>query len=203
MKTPWHQAERETLRLLYPDMVTADIAALMQRSLSSVTNQSHLMGLKKSAELLSSAASGRIAANPGHPFTASQIQKGAIPWNKGKNYHPGGRCRETQFKAGSKPQTWLPIGTERVNKDGHLVRKVSDTGNRHERWKRVDQIEWEAINGPLPDGHFLVKTPEGHKAFTRADLMRQNTYHRYPPEVAKLIQLRGALNRQINKHTRP
>jgi hypothetical protein len=35
---------------------------------------------------------------------------------------------------------------------------------------------------------------------SRAENMRRNSYHtRYPKEVAQLIQLRGALNRQINK----
>ena len=32
-----------------------------------------------------------------------------------------------------------------------------------------------------------------------ADNMRRNTCHQYGPEIAKLIQLRGAVTRQINK----
>ncbi len=38
---------------------------------------------------------------------------------------------------------------------------------------------------------------------SRSDLMRLNSYHnRYPKEIARLIQLRGALMRQINKRAR-
>jgi hypothetical protein len=29
--------------------------------------------------------------------------------------------------------------------------------------------------------------------------MRRNSYHQYGPEVAKAVQLRGAITRQINK----
>jgi len=33
--------------------------------------------------------------------------------------------------------------------------------------------------------------------------MRRNSYHtRYPKEVAQLIQLKGALNRKINRRSR-
>ncbi len=207
MKSPWHPSERECLRLLYPDMLTADVVALMGRTLSSVNNQANLLKLKKSAELLSSSAAGRITANSNHRFIASRIQKGTIPWNKGLKWDSGGRSSETRFKpghrAGAAAKNWMPIGSERVNKEGRMLRKVSETGNRTADWRRVDEIDWEAANGPLPAGHFLVMTAEGLRPLNRADLMRRNTYHRYPPEVAKLIQLRGALNRQINKHARP
>lgn len=37
---------------------------------------------------------------------------------------------------------------------------------------------------------------------TRAENMARNTLHRYPKEVAQLIQLRGALNRKINARTK-
>lgn len=35
---------------------------------------------------------------------------------------------------------------------------------------------------------------------TRAELMRRNSLHtNYPPQLVSLVQLRGALNRQINR----
>ena len=42
-------------------------------------------------------------------------------------------------------------------------------------------------------------TADRVECITRAENMRRNTYHRYGPEVAKLVQLRGAINRQIRK----
>lgn len=69
---------------------------------------------------------------------------------------------------------------------------------------------WEAEHGPLPAGKFVVFADRNQKNFdpsnlvavTRSENMRRNTYHRYPKEVARLIQLRGALNRQIHKRER-
>lgn len=64
------------------------------------------------------------------------------------------------------PKNWRPIGSERMDR-GHLIRKVTDTGQPKKDWKRVDVIEWEAINGPVPNGMLLCldrpglpRTPE-------------------------------------------
>lgn len=54
------------------------------------------------------------------------------------------------------PANWRPIGAERMDR-GYLIRKVTDTGNPKKDWKRVDVIEWEAINGPVPPGMILVR----------------------------------------------
>jgi hypothetical protein len=35
---------------------------------------------------------------------------------------------------------------------------------------------------------------------TSAELLKRNSLHNYPIPIARAIQLRGALNRQINKH---
>ena len=71
-------------------------------------------------------------------------------------------------------------------------------------------IVWEAANGPLPEGH-AVAFVNGDKSdirfenlvlVSRADLMRRNTLHRLPKELAHAYQLIGAVNRKINRRTR-
>ncbi len=37
---------------------------------------------------------------------------------------------------------------------------------------------------------------------SRADLMKRNSYHNYGKEIAQLVQLKGAVTRQINKRER-
>lgn len=67
--------------------------------------------------------------------------------------------RELAARLGLKrqvPANWRPIGSERMDR-GYLVRKVTDTGNPKKDWKRVDVIEWEAINGPVPPEMVLVQ----------------------------------------------
>lgn len=49
---------------------------------------------------------------------------------------------------------------------------------------------------------FKIVTPDSVELITRQELMKRNTLHRYPKPIAQLIQLRGALNRQINKRDR-
>lgn len=72
-----------------------------------------------------------------------------------------GLCHEgskpTQFKKGSRPHTWLPIGSVRVVPGGSahttwiLEKKVNDLpGPNHVRWHPVHRLVWEAANGPVP-----------------------------------------------------
>lgn len=90
--------------------------------------------------------------------------KGTTPHNKGKVCQPGygGRhpnARATHFQKGAlsgrAAEHLKPIGTERINKDGHRERKVSDQGSARQRWRQVHRMEWEAVNGPIPAGHVL------------------------------------------------
>ncbi|MED5545745.1 MAG: HNH endonuclease [Pseudomonadota bacterium] len=100
--------------------------------------------------------------------------KGQEPMNKGKTCAPGqgGRhpnARRTQFKKGQMSGTaqhnYKPIGYERITEDGYVERKISDTGAARQRWRAVHLLNWEAIHGPLPEGHAL-KCLDGNKQNT-------------------------------------
>lgn len=207
MKQRWTRKELSILRREYPHQPTEVIAAKLGRSPSSVYNAVFIHGLKKTAEYLASDHSGRITklteGGKRHRFP-----KGLTPWNKGVKGLPLGGA--TKFKAGAMPQTWRPIGSERTDRDGILWRKVSDTRDKKADWKAVHVMEWEAVNGPLPAGKVVIFN-DGNRgnfahhnliAVTRPELMARNTVHRYPKEIARLVQLRGAINRQINKRER-
>lgn len=195
------------LRRRYPDESTASIAQSLGRSVSSVYNAAFVLGLKKSPGYLASAQSGRIGKLT-HGGRRHQFAKGHNTWNAGKKgWQAGGRSAQTQFRQGQMPHNWRSVGSERTDADGILWRKVSDTRNRKQDWKAVHVMEWEAANGPLPRDRFVIFADGNHRnynpknllAVTRAENMQRNSYHRYPKELARLIQLRGALNRQINK----
>ena len=209
-RDPWSKQEIALLAELFPHMRSEDVAALMGRSVSSIRNAANLAGLHKTPEFLKSDACGRMHAESqkAHRFTL-----GHKTWNAGmKGWSPSGSERG-HFKPGSKPQTWKPIGTEKLNKDGLLVRKVADTGRRCGDWKAVHGLVWAAEKGPIPEGHIVIfkggrrtadealMRTDDMECLTRADLMRRNSYHRYPKEIAQIYQLRGALNRQIKKTT--
>lgn len=201
----WTEDELAALRLLYPSRPTAEVAQNLNRSERSTYAQANLLGLKKSAEYLAGVHSKRFKS--GEAGKRTQFKKGQKPWNKGKKgLMLSGP--ETQFKPGHVPHNTQPVGSERIcSKDGYLIRKVRDTGVKRNDWAPVHIWTWEQHNGPVPDGHIVVFRDgnkqniviENLELITRAENMRRNSYHNYPKEIARLIQLRGAVNRQINK----
>jgi hypothetical protein len=122
--------------------------------------------------------------------------KGHEAHNKGKKCAPGKggnhpNARRTQFTKGERRgvavKLYKPIGTERVSKDGYRERKIHDGMPLQSRWRAIHLLEWEAVNGPLPQGHAL-KCLNGNKANTdpsnweavpRALLPRLNGGNRY------------------------
>jgi hypothetical protein len=100
------------------------------------------------------------------------FERGAAPFNKGVKCPPGRggnhpNARKTQFKGGVRQgvavKLYKPIGTERVSKDGYRERKIHDGMPLQSRWRAVHLIEWEAVNGPVPEGHAL-KCLDGDRA---------------------------------------
>lgn len=89
-----------------------------------------------------------------------RFSKGSKSWNTGmKGLDVGGRSKETQFKKGSVPANVKPLGHERVcRKDGFIWIKVAET-NPHTghktRYRPKHHVEWEKVNGPIPDGMVL------------------------------------------------
>lgn len=204
----WTADQLEILRREYSDRSTADVARLVGHTLKSTYQTAGRLGLRKSEAFLSSPAAGRLDGVRG---TSHRFSKGHTTWNKGTNWTAGGRSAVTRFKPGNKPHTWRPIGSERITDDGIRQRKISDTGYPPRDWKAIHVSMWEAENGQVPRNHIVVFRDrnrenlvlENFELVTRQELMRRNSVHtRYPKEIAVVIQLKGALQRQINKRER-
>jgi hypothetical protein len=179
----------------------------------SIYQKARAIGLRKSAAFLATAASGRLTklSESGAPY---RFKPGFAPANKGLR-RPGwhaGRMRETQFRKGNRPWTWVPIGSTRTRADGYLERKMTDTGYTPRDWVCVHQLLWREHHGPIPPGHAVVfrdgdRSPpillSNLECISRAELARRNRmWNRYPKAIAQSIQLLGALNRKINRKTR-
>lgn len=189
---PWSPEQDAILAELYKQFHRGEIAARMGRTPAAIKCRVSALGLKKPEG----------ATNAGH------FVRGESPWNKGQPFTSGGRSTETQFKPGQKPHTWNQIGHERVTKDGYRQRKMTDTGVTRRDYVFLHHLLWVEHHGPVPDGCAIVFR-NGDKAdiridnlecISRRELMLRNSFHtNYPPEVRKLVQLRGAITRQINK----
>lgn len=209
----WTKRELVVLRREYPHKATRAIARNLGLPLASVYAKANNIGLRKSAKFLATSASGRILKG-GKLSVATQFKPGHASHNKGLR-RPGwhrGRMKEAWFKKGHRPHTWRPVGTYRINGDGYLDRKISDTGYPPRDWVAVHRLVWIKANGPIPPGHIvcfkagrfsneLVKiTPDALQCISRKELAKRNVmWNRYPKDLARVIQLRGALNRQINR----
>lgn len=211
----WQPAELELLRSLYPSTLTADIARQLGRGLGSVYQKAENLGLAKTPAFVADTARQR-SSQASHPSHATRFQPGLQPWNKGKPHPARGNSAKTQFRPGQlngrAAQLVVPVGSYRINSDGYLDQKVSDQpGLQTLRWKAVHRLVWEAAHGPVPAGHAVVFlpgrkttdveriTPDALELITRKTLMQRNTVHTLPKPLALLAQLRGALNRQINR----
>jgi hypothetical protein len=209
------------MRRFYPDLTGEDMAEVLKRSAKAVYQRAKLLGLSKSEEFYASDRSGRVARGKQHPaMVGSQFKPGLTPWNKGLKGVVGVQeaCRRTQFKSGrpaSEARNYAPIGTLRVSKDGYLERKVTDDDPvPARRWVAVHRLVWEAERGPIPEGHIVVFLP-GRKTtvleevtadrlecITRAENARRNHPRNKSPELARLVQLKGAITRQVNRISR-
>jgi hypothetical protein len=204
----WTSLDTQIVRWLYPHVGTVKLASLLNRKIGMVYKKAAALGVSKSPEYLS--LSRRLAIAAGHS-SRTQFVPGMTPWNKGRRF-PGwtrGRMAETQFKSGHRPQTWKPIGTTRVTREGYLERKVTDTGSTPVDWVQVHRLHWERWRGPIPPGHVVVFADgdpthiaiANLECISRRELLSRNTVHRLPKELALAIQLQGALRRQIHRRT--
>ncbi|MGO4700268.1 HNH endonuclease [Dyella sp. 2RAB6] len=216
----WTPAENAILRARYPDEPTADLARELGLPVGKVHARAKKLGLYKSDVFRASDKAGRIQRGRTDPrFSAGQFKKGHAPANKGLR-RPGwsvGRMAETQFKKGrpaSESRNYVPIGTEKVDpKRRVLMRKVTDDPSIFpvKRWRPVHVMVWEGVHGAVPFGHIVIFKP-GQKTYVAAEItidrlelvslaenMRRNTVHNLPKDLARVVQLRGALVRQIRR----
>lgn len=218
----WTPVMEQLLREWYPHYATAVVAGALDLPQDTVYGKAARLGLKKTPQFLASEHSGRVQRGKQHPsMVANQFKQGHKSWNKGSNFVAGGRSAETRFKKGQKPHTTQPIGSLRINWGGSsrkykvLERKVNDLpGANHVRWHPVSRLVWIDANGPVPKDHIVVFKPGMHtlvleeitldrlECITRAENARRNHPRSKSPELGRLVQLKGAITRQVNRIVR-
>lgn len=206
----WSEPELALLRKHYPDLPTAEVAGLVDRTVGQCYRKAAALGLKKSAAFFASDRAGRIQRGRKHPsMVATQFKPGQKVWNTGMKGWAAPGTEATRFKPGSAPPNRQEVGALRINSEGQLDIKLYD-GLRS--WVQLHHYVWFLEHGEWPPRGMVLRFKDGDvhnpaienlQLLTRAENMRLNSVHTiYPPEVARLVQLRGALNRQINHHER-
>lgn len=216
----WTEPELELLRSSYANTKTANLAIALGRGVQNVYAKATKLGLTKSEEYRASPAACRLRRGD-QVGAAHRFQKGHVPANKGLR-RPGwapGDMAKMQFKKGrAAHEAWnyLPIGSHRLSKDGYLERKVIDDPSIFpvRRWVGVHRLVWSEVHGPIPVGHVVAFLPgrrstdlalitaDALELLTLAENLKRNSFYRYGPEIVKVVQLRGAITRQINKRAK-
>lgn len=128
---------------------------------------------------------------------------GSVPYNKGKSMPYNPNSARTQFKKGQLPHNTKFAGHERVSYDGYVEISVEET-NPHtgygRRYMHKHRWEWEAVNGPIPEGMVLKcldankqnTSPENWKLIPRGMLprlcgIRGRRYDHAPAELKPVI----------------
>ena len=218
---PWTPADLATLAQIYPHMRTKDVAVRMGRTEQGINYKAWALKIRKTPEYLVSRFAGRLQPNQVAPVgLTTRFPRGNVPWNAGhKGWQAGGLSVGTQFKAGGLPRNTQPIGSYRlVDHKGsgpRLEKKVREVpGSNDKRWTPVSRLVWEAANGPVPRGHLVVFkagmvttvlehiTLDRLECITRAQHASRNHPRNKSPEIRRLVQLKGAITRQVNRITR-
>lgn len=205
----WTPEDDAYMRKHYADSTPEALEQHLQRSRPSIYQRATVLGLHKSPEYFRTAAAGRFVKNGRHH--GHRFAPGFVPWNKGKKGWVAKGTEATRFKPGNKPAQTMPVGSYRINQDGHLQRKIGEEpGGNHKRWRNVAELVWIAANGPLPPGHIVVFRPgmktavleeitlDKVECISRAENARRN-HARTDPDLIKLYQLKGAITRQVNR----
>lgn len=100
-----------------------------------------------------------------------RFKKGDVPANKGTKglYNVGGN--KTSFKKGQKARNYKPLGSERIDRDGYTLIKVSDEGKGHQRWNHKHRVLWEKEYGEIPPGHKLLFADRNKQNITLDNLI--------------------------------
>lgn len=201
----WTPEEEAIMRRDYADTPTSELASRLGVTIKQVWSKAQTLGLQKSARYRRSSYSGRFRPGErrGKP---TEFQKGSTPHNKGQRVVTSGRSAETQFSPGNVPHNTVPVGTAVTDCDGYLKKKIADNRNRFD-WQFVHRLVWEAANGPVPRGCVIVFRDGDRRnvalsnleCVSRAENMRRNSIHRYPPELKQAMRAVGKLRRTISE----
>ena len=199
----WTEQEIKFLTDNYPDMKTADIAAIMNRPIGGVNGKAYDLGLKKSFKHMKALLEieAKKLAEAGKQY---QFKKGQVSHNKGQKMSKEmyEKCRRTMFKPGNKPGNIKKVGAERINYEGYTYVKLADAD-----WVFKHRHIWEQVNGPVPANHVVIFKDNNMHNFdinnlqmiSQKENMLRNTIHQYPEQIQELIKLKNKLKKKINE----
>lgn len=205
----WTLAEIAILVREYPERHAHEVAAMLGVDVKRVWNKACQMKLGKSEgywQREKARLSELAKSNAG--LIERQMKPGEKPWNAGKSYMPGGNVKAGWFRKGQISKRWdqeqYAVGALRLDCKGELQIKFGNSN-----WKSMARYAWFLKTGRWPPAGYVVWRKNGDhfdvqdenlELITRAQAMKRNSFwEKYPHDVARLVQLKGAITRQVNR----
>jgi predicted transcriptional regulator len=184
----WTSEDLELLRKLWLDTDIDVLSKRLNRSKSAIYGKVCQLKLQRS-EAYKDKMNQMFAENLIKHGVKNRFKKGHKSHNKGKPMHTYvkpemmERMKIGQFKKGSFAHNRLPIGTERLTKDGYLQVKICD-GRLNRNWELKHRLVWERHFGKIPSGDIVVFKDgnplnceiDNLKLISKLDNMNRNCY---------------------------
>ena len=194
----WTEEQDNILRELYRNHTCKELEPILNHPYRAIETRAYKLGLCKDKQW-------KLERS-----RATTFKKGHVPHSKGKTWDqmftPGQqeRMRANTFKKGHTAHNKRPVGYEYKKREYWWV-KVADP----DVYMPKHRLLWEKHHGPIPEGvviTFIDGNPdnitiENLRAETKEEKFQRCCcpHNIFPPEIRKLIQLKGVLKRQINK----
>jgi len=190
-------AEREFLKRYIPGHFSYEIQSAFEERFGRCLTYAQIKSFKGNNKI-------RSGVN-------TTFKKKHVPANKGKKMSAEqyAKCEVTMFKKGHRPQSYRPVGRERVNVDGYIEIKVKDPN----KWNLKHRLIWEEHNGEIPQGKLVIfrdNNPlncniDNLLLISKGENMKMNNigaceYKGLEKEVLlNAIRLKNAINSKLNK----
>jgi len=196
----------------YLNMTYGQIANKLNRATGSVVGRIHCLGLKIPQDIILQRRlkSYKHITESGK---ASRFKKGHIPANKGKKMDKDvyNKIKHTFFSEGHTPANTKYFGKPylyvREHKKGYIEKTwmIQESVNKRSSYMaylcRKNGIDLTGKKPRLKPGFEHTRAPTLNDMIVVSNNynMKLNSMHNYPRPLVKLIQIRSALIRQINK----
>lgn len=208
---PWTDLQLRQLTTFFPHEPAKVVALRVGRPVTAIYNKARVLGLKQTPKTIAAQKERfREKALQDPRIIAGRFKTGIVPWNKGSHFTAGGRSAETRFKPGQVSVRWDPeayvVGALRINADGGLDIKMH-MGYR--AWYPLSHYVWFLETGCWPPPKHVLRARNGDTHDTRfqnlelltmrENMRRNSLWTKFPPEVANLYRLKGAITRQVRR----
>lgn len=184
----------------YATTLNRDLADRFGCTIYAVHNAGFRLGLKKDKEFMRKVSKENFTED--HPARKHWIKKGTTPPNKGKKQKEYmskeaiERTKATRFQKGSIPPDAVPVGYERLDKDGYIYIKVEGKRKLVLKHRHI----WEKHFGTIPKGN-NIQFKDGNKhncdidnlyMISRGEQMKnENSASKNLPDSAVAVYLVG------------